>query len=101
MLKAEIVPRPNVLSAQHIREAVELPRGHALRKLFAEACVRPYLTNLKEPTPFRFQAEVDDLEAFASDLHKALDATLKNAVVVMNGCRVPAPIEGDWITLAP
>jgi hypothetical protein len=96
-----VLSHPNVLSAQNIREVVELPRGHALRQLFAEACVRPYLENLKEPTPFKFQAEVDDLEAFASDLHRALDATLKNAVVVMNGCRVPDPITGDWITLTP
>jgi len=59
------------------------------------------LKNLKEPTPFKFQAEVDDLEAFASDFHKVLDATLKNAVVIKNGCRVPDPITGDWITLAP
>jgi hypothetical protein len=96
-----VLSHSDALSGGHIREVVELPRGHALRKHFAEACVRPYLKNLKEPTPFKFQPEVDDLEAFASDLHKALDATLKNAVVIMNGCRVPDPIEGDWISLVP
>jgi hypothetical protein len=59
------------LLPEHIRIAAGLPRGHELRKVFAQACVGLYIADVKvQPTRdnFRFKAEMNEVESFAADL---------------------------------
>lgn len=62
------------LHPEHIRIAAELPSGHAVRVLFAEACVKPYLhhvspdADLHDRLEFNLQREVDEIDSFAADL---------------------------------
>lgn len=59
------------LLPEHIRIAAGLPRGHELRKVFAQACVGLSIAYVKvQPTRdnFRFKTEMNEVESFAADL---------------------------------
>lgn len=51
-----------------------LPSGHAIRKLFAQACIPEYarvnFINIDHETSFRYQNEFDNVEALAADFLK-------------------------------
>jgi hypothetical protein len=66
------------LLPEHIQTTVQLPHGHPLRSLIAQACVKSYAWSLQlggrnggNKRRFRFQEELDTLEGFASDLVRA------------------------------
>jgi hypothetical protein len=68
-MKALLVSDRDLLKPVHIREAAELPREHAVRSLFADACVREYTLFLRIPgRVFRFPAELKEIDSFALDL---------------------------------
>jgi hypothetical protein len=50
------------LQAEHLRNAAELPSGHAVRKLFAEATVKDFVLARKRGEPFRFETELKEVE---------------------------------------
>lgn len=66
------------LQPEHIRGASELPSGHGLRKLFAQACVKRYINDtIRDSKSFRFATEMDEVESFAADLFKEVDKVLR------------------------
>lgn len=69
------------LQGTHIREASELPRGHAVRRMFAQVCVRPYVqaTITTAGEGFRFADEVLQIEGFAADLFYELGEEVRRA----------------------
>lgn len=68
----------------HIRMAFkELPRGHPVRKLFAQACVRSYMEHIDirpHRKEFRFRFEMTEIEGFAADLLYAVNETMRKRV---------------------
>lgn len=64
----------SALRPEHIRSAAELPSGHAVRALFAAACVKPYLHHVSpkadfhDSLEFKLQKELDEIDSFAADL---------------------------------
>lgn len=57
----------------HIRLAAELPTGHQLRQLIADACFREFVQDMYSTThppskPFRFDKELKELDGFSSDM---------------------------------
>jgi hypothetical protein len=70
-IEAILISSELSLLQDHVRSASQLPRGHAIRKLFARACVRPYIEDINKgpaDSDFRFRAEMTELESFAADL---------------------------------
>jgi len=72
------------LLPEHIRTTVQLPYGHPLRSLIAQACVKSYAWSLQlggrkggNKRRFRFQEELDTLEGFASDLVRAFSSSIR------------------------
>jgi hypothetical protein len=72
------------LLPEHIQTAVQLPYGHPLRSLIAQACVKSYAWSLQlggrnggNKRRFRFQEELDTLEGFASDLVRAFSSSIR------------------------
>lgn len=66
----------HALQPEHIRAAAQLPRGHPVRKLFAQACTLSYMADINNRLPnnkFRFRKELADIESFASDLLQEFD----------------------------
>jgi hypothetical protein len=72
------------LLPEHIRTAAQLPYGHPLRNLIAQACVKSYAWSLQlggrnggNKRRFRFQEELDTLEGFAADLVRAFTSSIR------------------------
>ena len=73
------------LLPEHIRTTVQLPCGHPLRSLIAQACVKSYVWSLqlsgrnrgRNRRRFKFQEELDTLEGFASDLVRAFTSSIR------------------------
>lgn len=82
-------PEHNLLPC-HIRSAMELPRGHAMRKLFMQACVAQYVKDIKtQSSEFRFTIELNEVEPFAADLLRGFNQAVRlgSTQVVMEGKR--------------
>jgi hypothetical protein len=69
-ITAALQSSEEALQAAHIHEASELPRGHAVRRMFARACLRSYVqeTMVALRGEYRFAREVREIEGFAADL---------------------------------
>lgn len=77
-IKALLLESRSSLQPEHIRSATELPAGHGVRKLFAQASVRDYLASRFSGTKkgyFKFEKELEEVEGFAADLFKEYDQT--------------------------
>ncbi|CAG8980915.1 hypothetical protein HYALB_00003774 [Hymenoscyphus albidus] len=77
------------LTAEHLRTAANPPKDHILRATLAQACVKEYFGFLSsdrpfrcQSKPFRYQAEMDGLEGFASDLLQAFHSASKGVAFV-------------------
>ena len=81
-VKAFLLAREHNLLPCHVRSAVELPRGHAMRKLFAQACVAPYMRDITVcgSAEFRFSAELNEIDAFVVDLFHEFNKTVRLGV---------------------
>jgi hypothetical protein len=79
------------LNIEHLRVAAELPTGHFIRKLFARACVIPYIhdSNLDRHIPdritFVWHQALDEMESFASDLFKEYGQTIRKKQIHKTG----------------
>jgi hypothetical protein len=84
-IRASLVSSDLCLMANHIRSAAELPCGHPVRKLFAQYCVVPYVTDMKMPfsREFRFGVELNEVEAFAADLFREYHRVMWQGVMEM------------------
>lgn len=84
-IKAFLLSSDRCLMASHIRSAAKLPSGHPVRKLFAQFCVVPYVTDVKVPfsREFRFGAELNEVEAFAADLFREYNRVICQGVTEM------------------
>ncbi|PQE25249.1 BTB POZ fold protein [Rutstroemia sp. NJR-2017a WRK4] len=75
VMKSLLVRSERHLQPEHVRKAVtELPSGHAVRKLFAEAMVQVFVKDRHLPrgrTNFRFKEEVKELDIYAADMARA------------------------------
>jgi hypothetical protein len=68
------------LTSQHIRDTMELPKGHTLRKLIALSSASHFASS---KPGFKFDKEIEELEGFSSDLFLALKAPLEAKLIVM------------------
>jgi hypothetical protein len=69
VLIQKILLGPAFVTPQHIRDVVELPKGHALREMFARNCALWYVGDLG----FNFAKELEELEGFASGFSQYSD----------------------------
>ncbi len=68
-IKSLILLSRDALGPGHIRTAVNLPTGHAVRRLFAQAAAKDFVVSKRKgQEPFIFAKEVDELPEFAADL---------------------------------
>lgn len=87
MIKQVLIQDFTTLKSKHIESASLLPPGHPLRKMLAQACVRPYIHHIRPPghaidskdprQVFGFQKELDEIDGFAADLLRASGEVLK------------------------
>ncbi|KUJ22424.1 uncharacterized protein LY89DRAFT_777542 [Mollisia scopiformis] len=106
-IKELILSDRNCLEAEHVRSAAELPAGHGARKLFAQACLRDYITSIfpkSDKDTFRFAKELEELESFSSDLFQEFNRVLlekKTEVFSRYPTRhqsvLTDPMDGSWI----
>jgi len=68
----------DLLKPTHIRDAAELPMGHAIRSLFANACVEEYILALRSSGKkvFKFQTELKEIHSFSSDLLESVGRSI-------------------------
>jgi hypothetical protein len=97
-IKAILISSELSLLQDHIRSASQLPCGHAIRKLFAQACVRPYIEDInKGPagSKFRFMAEITEIESFAADLFYEYNEAIRQRQWESDLCATfPDPLTG-------
>ncbi|KUJ22425.1 uncharacterized protein LY89DRAFT_762551 [Mollisia scopiformis] len=81
MMKKKIIDTRSCLTTQHIRMAADLPKGHGVRTLFAQACVKDYAPYFFSSRWHRgglwFRAELNELDGFAADLMRELDVVME------------------------
>lgn len=89
-------------TGDHVRAASNLPRHHPLRQLLAEACVSDFFGKLRDGAKyFRFQAELNELEGFGTDLLLAFQRAAKGKITGEPkqgkvGFTFPDPIDGGF-----
>lgn len=85
VMHSKIHPDTNIycLTSEHILSAINLPRRHPLRSLFAEAMVEGYLhkRDSKDDGDFKFAQEIQEVPELSIDLLKAV----KNTIGTMKG----------------
>ncbi len=84
-----------LLESQHIASAVQLPHGHAVRRILAVASVRGYLKQSKH----KFSKEVEELPGFASDLLDAVKSTLETFQSYDDRVKFTDPINEQTINM--
>lgn len=89
-MRTTLVSSNRLLLPSHIRRAAELPRGHEVRKLIAQACVAPYISDSKVQgsREFRFGVELREVEAFAADLFCEYNLVVRQGSVEMDSGRL-------------
>jgi hypothetical protein len=76
------------LTTEHIRDAVELPRGHPLRKMIAISCANRFMSSLS----FKFKKDLDELEGFSADLFTVLRPQLISyRALLIDMLKIPFP----------
>jgi hypothetical protein len=76
-MKSLLVKHRELLMPMHVRDAVELPREHAVRSLFADACVKEYTKALRSSKEvFKFHMELKEIDSFASDLLRSFGRSI-------------------------
>ena len=88
------------LTPPHVHQAAtKLPKGHAVRKLFADACVKFWLLHTQPAAKGTFAWDFEEemeLESFASDLLRAVGRTGESRTTdPAGGIRVKEPISGE------
>lgn len=107
MIKGRIIAHRSSLTCEHVRAAVELPQGHAVRELFAQACVRDYsrwffYKSQSNRPVLGCETEVNELEGFAADLLKAFsNAIRKRNFRGKEGHFFPDPLTGEALKYLP
>lgn len=77
------VKQTSCLTAEHIRDAERLPKGHALRTLFANSCLEAYTLSVQRTQGgeirkrFKFWEELEDLDGFAADISRAYTKSMR------------------------
>ncbi|CZT02989.1 uncharacterized protein RCO7_06045 [Rhynchosporium graminicola] len=89
-IRSIILSFGGALLAGHIRAASELPSGHSVRILFAEACLRAFAKDMfprpegaKPSVAFKFDKELDELDSFAADLIRVYKNVSKKKAQVL------------------
>lgn len=96
MMRKVILDNRNSLDPLHIRNAAELPRGNAIRLLFADACVGGYARSIKDSfDKFNFSLELDGVDAFASVLLKSFGRAMKSLTSTYSCASIKDPFDSN------
>ncbi|KAF4635565.1 hypothetical protein G7Y89_g2531 [Cudoniella acicularis] len=99
MVKSTLRKDQAALLSHHIREAVKLPSGHAIRNIFAQVCVKDYTPSLRKSAIFRFRKELDEVDEFAADFFKVFESSLKHMAFSKNGATIRDPFADGYSTI--
>lgn len=99
-MKAVLLSSRTQLDTSHIRTAIEyLPAGHAVRTLFADASVKYYARSLQPRSSrkvFKYQAEMNELEGYASDLVKSYTKAIRKSRAGELDIQIRDPFTQDY-----
>lgn len=83
------------LTSQHITSAAALPEGHPVRAILAMAAVEGCLRQHN----YQFESDTSKVPEFATDLLKAIRATIESLVIDFNEILFEEPVSGERLKL--
>ena len=94
------------VTGDHVRTAMKLPTGHAVRSVIIKCCAWDFLAKrvayTKTKKSFRFKAEMEELDVFAAELIRELNKSFWHISLYTPkvskefvGLQVPDPLKAE------